>query len=129
MSSVFARRSGIKRGYPMKASTKIGAVVAVFLSNGLAVPFAAADGTSQFAGVSTFERDNQGADGEMAIEVEHQEIAFLNSGDVVNSSVGSTAYFTDATTVSIDSDTDSRPIAGTITQLDGDLVWISPAVA
>ncbi|MGU3163589.1 hypothetical protein [Vibrio cholerae] len=65
----------------------------------------------------------------MTIEVEHQEIAFLNSGDVVNSSVGSTAYFTDATSVSIDSDTDSRPIAGTITQLDGDLVWISPAVA
>lgn len=129
MSSVFARRAGIKRAYPMKASTKIGAVVAVFLASGLAVPFAGATGTSKFVGVSTFERDNVGADGELWTEVERQEFALLNAGDIVNASVGSTAYFTDAVTVSLDSDTNARPIAGTITQVDGELVWISPAVA
>lgn len=129
MSSVLARRAGIKRGYPMKAGTKIRAVVAVFLASGLAVPFADATGTSKFVGVSTFERDNVGADGELIIEVEHQEFALLNSGDITFDHVGSEAYFTDEYNVSIDSDTNARPIAGTITQLEGELVWISPAVA
>ncbi|MGL0943360.1 hypothetical protein ACSTDY_13790 [Vibrio vulnificus] len=130
MSSVFARRAGIKRAYPMQANTKIGAVFAVFLESGLAVPFTAATGAAKFVGVSTFERDNVGgAAGELWTEVEHQEFALLNAGDIVNASVGSTAYFTDAVTVSLDSDTNNRPIAGTITQVDGELVWISPAVA
>lgn len=62
-----------------------------------------------------------GADGELWVEVEHQEFALVNSGDVVNASVGSTAYFASATSVSIDSSTDSRPVAGIITQLEGDL--------
>ncbi|EPZ5427302.1 hypothetical protein ABMX73_01920 [Vibrio vulnificus] len=129
MSSVYARRAGIKRAYPMKASVKIGAVNPVFLLAGLAVPFASADGTAKFAGIATFEKDNVGANGELWVEVEHQEFALVNSGDVVNASVGSTAYFASATSVSIDSSTNARPIAGTITQLEGDLVWISPAVA
>ncbi len=130
MSSVLARRAGIKRAYPVAASTKIGACVAVLLAaSGYAVPYASADGTSKFCGVSTFEKDNSaGTAGAMTVEVEHQEIAFLNAGDITVAHVGTTVYFTDGYTVSIDSDTDARPIAGTVTQIEDDLVWVSPAV-
>lgn len=131
MSSVFARRAGIKRAYPVAAATVIGAVAAVFVTSaGYAVPFASAAGTSKFCGVSTFAQDNTtGAAGDLKVEVDHQETAFVNAGDVTVASVGSTVYFTDGYTVSIDSDTSARPIAGTVTEIDGDVVWVSPAVA
>ncbi len=131
MSSVLARRIGVKRAYPVAATTKIASVIAVFLaSTGYAVPFTSADGTSKFVGVSTFEQDNTaGAAGALTVEVDHQETAFVNAGDVTVASVGATVYFTDGYTVSIDSDTSARPIAGTVTQIEDDLVWVSPAVA
>ncbi len=130
MSAVLARRAGIKRAYPVKGSVHISACVAVLLTAGLATAYADADGTSQFVGVSTFEKDNrEGVDGALTVEVEHQEIAFANSGDINFGDVGSTVYFTDAATVSVDSNVNARPIAGTVTEIDGSLVWISPAIA
>ncbi|ELY1986523.1 hypothetical protein SL034_001545 [Vibrio harveyi] len=129
MSSVYARRAGIKRAYPIKASTKIAAVTPVFLLAGLAVPFSAATGTGKFVGISTFEKDNTGADGDLHIEIERQEFAFTNKGDVTNAKIGEKVYFVDAVQVSVDSSTNSRPLAGTVTQLEGNLVWVLPAVA
>jgi hypothetical protein len=129
MSAVYARRSGAKRGYPLAAAAVVLACTPVFLTAGFAVPFATADGTSKFAGIATFDADNTaGADGEMKVEVEHQEFSLSNSGDIDESHVSETVYFTDDATVSSDSSTNSRPIAGVVTELDGDLVWVKPAV-
>ncbi len=131
MSSVLARRSGTKRAYPVKAAATIAACVPVFLTAGIASDFDGADGTSKFAGVSTFAVDNSaGAVGAVKVEVEGGSdlIAFANAGDVVAASVGVTAYFTDAYTVSIDSDTDSRPIAGWISEVSDGLVWVRSSI-
>jgi hypothetical protein len=94
------------------------------------VPFATADGTSKFAGIATFDADNSnGANGEMKVEVEHQEFSLSNSGDIDESHIGETVYFTDDATVSSDSSADTRPIAGVVTELDDGFVWVKPAVA
>ncbi|EJG1710627.1 hypothetical protein CDB79_RS18775 [Vibrio parahaemolyticus] len=129
MSSVFARRSGLKGAYPLAAAAVVVACSPVFLTAGLAVPFASADGTSKFAGIATFNADNSaGADGELKVEVEKQQIALLNSGDIDDSHVGTTVYFSTENSVSIDAATASRPTAGVVSEVDGDLVWVQPAV-
>ncbi|HIF5850973.1 TPA: hypothetical protein ACX3E9_000245 [Vibrio parahaemolyticus] len=129
MSSVFARRSGLKGAYPLAAAAVVAACSPVFLTAGLAVPFASADGTSKFAGIATFNADNStGADGELKVEVEKQQIALLNSGDIDDSHVGTTVYFSAENSVSIDDSAASRPTAGVVSEVDGDLVWVQPAV-
>ncbi|SHO58793.1 hypothetical protein [Vibrio quintilis] len=127
MSSVYARRSGTKRGYPVKASTTIQASEPVFLLAGFAVPLAGADDSAKFCGVSTFVVESSGVDGEMTVEVEHQQFALKNGGDIAPADVGEMAYFSDIYTVTKDST--AHPAAGTIAQLEGDWVWIIPAVA
>ncbi|CCN69782.1 conserved exported hypothetical protein [Vibrio nigripulchritudo SFn118] len=130
MSTVYARRSGDKRAYPVAAAVILVASAPVFLSAGLAVPFAAADGNSKFAGIATFDTDNsRGLAGERKAEVEHQEFALLNNGDILYTHIGATVYFTSDTAVSVSSATNSRPIAGVVTELDDDIVWVQPAVA
>lgn len=130
MSTVYARRSGAKRAYPLAAAAVLVACTPVFLSAGLAVPFASADGSSKFAGIATFNADNSaGVAGEIKVEVEHQEFALLNAGDITQAHIGETVFFSTANTVSIDSATTSRPIAGVVTEIDDDLVWVKPAVA
>ena len=129
MSSVYARRAGIKRAYPVKATTKIASVSPVFLLAGLAVPFASATGAGKFVGMSTFERNNEGADSDMTVEVETQEFALANKGDVVTASIGVKVYFSDVATVTLDSNTNAHPLAGVVTQLEGNLVWVRPALA
>lgn len=129
MSSVYARRNGSKGAYPVAAAVVILAASPVFLQSGLAVPFGDADGDAKFAGISTFTADNQnGANGACFVEVEKQQIALLNAGDITPAHVGSTAYFTDARSISVDSSTNTRPIAGVVSELDDDLVWVQPAV-
>lgn len=129
MSAVYTRRSGAKRSYPLAAAAVLLACNPVFLTAGFAVPFAAADGTSKFVGITTFDADNTtGANGEIKVEVQHQECSLLNSGDIDETHVGETVYFTDDATVSSDSSTHSRPIAGVVTELDDNLVWVKPAV-
>lgn len=129
MSQVYAKRAGMMRGYPVAAATVIAACSPVFLTAGIAVGYDDADETSQFAGIAVRPADNSdGAVGAAVVELDHQEIALMNAGDIGNDSVGSDAFFTDAVTVSIDSATDTLPKAGTITQLEGDLVWIKPAI-
>lgn len=130
MTAVFARRSGAKRGYPVAAAAVLLAFAPVFLTAGFAVPFASADGTSKFAGVATFNVDNKaGANGESKVEVEHQEFALINTGDITDAHIGSTVYFDTETSASIDSSSSSRPIAGVVTEIDSDMVWVAPAVA
>lgn len=131
MSSVLARRTGRKRGYPVKAGVSLGGCVAVFLVAGLACAYAdaPADNTSALVGVSTLPVDNTGGlDGAETVEVEHEEFFFLNSGDITEAHVGSKAYFSALNTLSISDNTNTRQIAGTITQVDDNGVWILPEI-
>lgn len=130
MSEVLARRSGIKRAYPMSPSQKLAGCEAVFLLNGLAIDFTGATGAGLFAGIATFEVDNStGAAGSKHVEVEHQEILLLNAGDVDVSHVGTQVYFSAENKVSISHDTNKRPKAGIVTQVNADgKVWVQPEV-
>ncbi|MGF1775896.1 hypothetical protein [Vibrio nomapromontoriensis] len=130
MSSVLARRTGRKRGYPMKAAVVISACTLVCLdSAGLAISASAAGGTDKLVGLAPMQADNtDGIDKALTIEVEHDELLLLNAGDVSDADVGSKAYLSASNTVSISHATNTRPIAGTITQMDGGKVWVKPEV-
>ncbi|MDO6497331.1 hypothetical protein [Photobacterium sanguinicancri] len=130
MSEVLARRSGIKRAYPMSPSQTLKATTCVFLLNGLAIDYQGATGAGVFAGIATFEVDNStGAAGSEYVEVEHQEFLLLSAGDVDVNHVGSKVYFSAENKVSISHDTNKRPKAGTVTQVNADgKVWVLPEV-
>lgn len=122
-----AKRIGVKRAYPVAASTSLHVNKIAVLAAGLAIPLAAATGTELSAGVVTFAVNNPGAAGAVRVEVEAGEHKFASS-DIVAADVGATAYFVDDRTVSKSHDTNSRPIAGKITQVDDDGVWVELGV-
>jgi hypothetical protein len=129
MSSVLAKRSGRSRSYPLAAAAVIAACSIVFIEDGLAIPYADASGSSKMVGLAPYEADNSsGADKAISVEVEHDELLLLNAGDVDETHLGSTVYFSAVNTVSISSATNTRPIAGTVTQLEDGLVWVKPEV-
>ena len=122
-----ATRTGVKRAYPMAAATSLHVNAVAVLAAGLAIGLADATGTEKCAGVVTFAVSNPGAAGAMRVEVEAGEHKFA-SGDIVAADVGATAYFVDDSTISKSHDTNSRPIAGKIIQVDDDGVWVELGV-
>jgi len=132
MSTLLARRSSRKRHYGVKAGKSIDGCVAVFLVAGIACAFAdaPANDTAKFVGVSTLPADNKdGANGEVKVEVEHEEIFFANAGDITEAHIGSKSYFSAINTLSISHNTNSRQVAGTITQVNDNGVWVLPEIA
>lgn len=132
MSSVLAKRSGNLRGYPVKAAVVIAAGSIVLIdAAGLAVPQAGATGAEKLVGVSTLQADNtNGSAGAIKVEVDHSEIFLLNSGDVTKAHVasGTKVYLSDVNKVSIDSNTNKNPAAGTVVQVDDNGVWVKPEI-
>lgn len=122
-----AKRSGVKRAYPVKAATSLHVGVVAVLAAGLAVPLSAATGAEKCAGVVTFAVNNPGVDGAIKVEVEAGEHKFASS-DIVAADVGATAYFVDDRTLSKSHDTNTRPAAGKIIQVDDDGVWVELGV-
>lgn len=120
-----AKRHSVKRAYPVAGSQSLEPNSVVFLAAGYAVAFASAVAANPCAGVATFEVINPGANGDIAAEVETGEHKFANSGDVVAASVGSTAYFSDDSSVSISNGGGARKTAGKIIQVDSDGVWVN----
>lgn len=124
-----AERDGRKRGYPMKAGANLAANVPAVLDAGYLTAVTDGSGSATSAGVTTFEVDNStGVSGELMGEVVVGEHKFANNGDITVANVGATSYFVDDSTVSSDSNTSARNAAGTITQVDGDGVWIALGV-
>lgn len=129
MTTVLARRSSRRRAYGIKAAVSIEGCTTVFLQNGWACDYESSDPNSKFAGVSVHPVDNSdGADGEQLIDIEHEEFFFLNAGDIDQTHIGSKAYFSASNTLSISHNTNTRPAAGTITQLEDSGVWVLPEV-
>ncbi|MEE2025034.1 hypothetical protein [Alkalimonas mucilaginosa] len=122
-----AKRIGVKRAYPVAAATSLHVNTIAVLAAGLAIPLAQAAGTELSAGVVTFAVNNPGAAGAVRVEVEAGEHKFTTT-DIVAADVGATAYFVDDRTVSKSHDTNSRPIAGKIIQVDDDGVWVELGV-
>jgi len=119
---MIAKRLGYKHAHPVAAATTISSGQPCLLASGYLTTVLAA---GVCVGLATLGVDNStGAAGALQAEVEVGEFKFTNAGDVVLASVGSTAYFSDANTVSLDSATDTRATAGTITQVDDDGVWV-----
>lgn len=127
--SAKAQRQGLKRAYGVKAGVVISGNTPAVLDAGYLTTVADGGGSALSAGVTTLEVDNSaGANGEVLAEVVSGDHKFANSGDITVASVGSTAYFVDDSTVSIDHATNTRNAAGKITQVDGDGVWVETGV-
>lgn len=122
-----AKRIGVKRAYPVAASTSLHVNTIAVLAAGLAISLADATGAEKCAGVVTFAVNNTGTAGALRVEVEAGQHKFLTT-DIVAADVGATAYFVDDRTVSKNHATNTRPIAGKIIQVDDDGVWVELGV-
>ncbi len=121
-----AKRYGTKRAYGLKGNVAIMPYLPVFLAAGLAVDFDNASPGDPFVGTTTLGADARNQPDEaVRIEVDYAETKYTNSGDINPAHIGSAAYFADINTLSIDSATESRLSAGTITQVDDDGVWVA----
>ncbi|KZN57605.1 hypothetical protein N473_06925 [Pseudoalteromonas luteoviolacea CPMOR-1] len=125
--SAIATRDGRFRGYPLAGGEKLTANKPAILSNGLLVSVGA---VGVCAGVIRETVDNsQGVDKAIRGSVEIGEHMLPNSGDINETHVGQTAFFVDATSnLSIDSATNTRSTAGTITEVDSRGVWVNLGV-
>lgn len=122
-----AKRTGVKRAYPVAAATVIAPGLAYALVAGYLTALAPAATAAKVAGVATLPADNEhGAAGAVRAEVEVGEHKFKNGGDITVASVGVTAYMADAHSVVLDAGTAPtlKPVAGTIVQVDDDGVWV-----
>lgn len=121
-----SKRAGDLRAYPVKAAIALALAEPLVLDAGYGTNVL---GAGTCVGLTTMPADNStGANGELWVEVQVGEHKFVNSGDITVADVAGTAYLVDGNSVSIDSDTDSRSIAGTITQVDADGVWVHVGV-
>lgn len=121
-----AKRLGNLRGYPVKAAIALAMSEPLVLDAGYGTNVL---GAGTCVGLTTMAVDNSaGANGELWVEVQVGEHKFVNSGDITVADVGEPAYLVDGDSVSIDSATDTRSLAGTITQVDADGVWVKVGV-
>lgn len=128
--SIIAERDGRKRAYGVAAATTITQGMAYVLVSGLLAEPATGATAARCGGIATFPVDNSaGAAGAARAEVVTGEHKFNGAG-VAATAVGSTAYLVNGDTVTADAGTapDLNPIAGTITQVDSDGVWVRVGV-
>lgn len=122
------KRDGRLRYLPVAASTKIYAGALVMLNaNGYATKGAAA--TNQIAAGRANEAvDNSGgSNGAKFITVEAGEFKFKNSSstdEITIADVGKDCYIVDDETVAKTSSSNTRSVAGKVTGVDADGVWV-----
>lgn len=122
-------RSGDQLEPPVAAATKIPAgVIVARNSSGYAVN-GAATAANKTLGVSTEMTDNGGGlAGDLKAKVRRNVVAnFANSAsadEITIADVGNDAYVVDNQTVAKTSDTNARPVAGKIVDVDAAGVWI-----
>jgi len=122
------RATGDKFADPVKAATKIyGGSLVVLDAAGWAAPATEATGLI-VRGVAQKQADNTaGANGAINAECERGVFRFANSaaGDLIaRAEIGDDCYIVDDQTVAKTSATDTRTIAGKITDLDAQGVWV-----
>lgn len=121
-------RQGGRRSFPVAASTVIHAGALVAHDGGHLVP-ASADPDLVVVGRADQHVDNAaGADGDTRCETRTGVFAYENSAgadEITRGDIGSPCYAVDDQTVALTSDTNSRPRAGTIHDVDDDGVWVT----
>lgn len=122
-------RDGDSFSFPIAAATAIPCGVIVGLLGGFLVN-ASADTDITVVGMSTYPVDNtDGADGAEQVPVTKKGLhRFFNSAAadaITTQEIGSSCYVVDNQTVAKTSATNTRPVAGTIQDVDADGVWIS----
>lgn len=122
------RRNADQFSFPVKANTVIFAGTLVALNAGKAIP---SDGlvAHQVVGVADDAADNTGgADGAVSVPVRRRAaFRFSNSssGDAISlANVGAPCYAVDDSTVALTSNSGARPVAGTISDVDSQGVWV-----
>ena len=129
-------RPGLVRSFPVKAGAQIWQGGLVMLIAGVAA--AAAPGansgvaaTEVIVGVAEHSVLGGASDGLVRVTVRTGEYLMNNSasGDLIAlSNVGSAAYVVDDETVALTSNTNVRPKAGTIVDVESDGVWVRVGV-
>lgn len=122
-------RDGDSFAFPIAAATAIPSGVIVGLLGGFLVN-AAADTDITVVGMSTYPVDNtNGDDGAEQVPVTKKGLRrFFNSAAadaITTQDIGAACYVVDNQTVAKTSATNTRPVAGTIQDVDADGVWIS----
>ncbi|KMO32487.1 hypothetical protein [Methylobacterium aquaticum] len=122
------QRPGSTREPPVKGGVVIwqGGMVAID-ATGLAVP-AAAVAAHRVIGITKARADNRsGADGDIRVRAEPGIYRFANSAAadaIALTDIGQPAYVVDDQTVAKTSNSNARPVAGTIFDVDAQGVWV-----
>lgn len=121
-------RGGERFSRPLPAATRIYAGTIVCLdANGRAVP-GSADATLTADGRSYDHVDNRdGADDDLRCDVDKGTFQFANStgaDEITAADIGADCFVVDDQTVAKTSDTDARPVAGRIMDVDAIGVWV-----
>lgn len=121
-------RNGHEYSFPVKAGEVIPAGVIVALKGSVALN-GAADVDQVIVGMSTDPADNSaGGDGDIRVNITRQGLRrFGNSAStdaITLMQIGTPCYVVDNQTVAKTSSTGTRPVAGTVMDVDADGVWI-----
>lgn len=122
-------RDGVFRAFPVEAGKLIYAGALVQLNAaGNAVPASSVAGQVTLGRAETRADNTGGAAGAIAVKVRRGIFNCVNSpagaDQITAAMVGATVYAVDDQTVAATSNTNTRSIAGTVYQVDGDGVWV-----
>lgn len=121
-------RESLDFEFPVAASTRILQGVMVQVNASSVAVEAAATVANRTVGVAMFTANNlSGAAGALRVQVRRGCYQFANSsaGDLIAlKDVGQPCYVVDNQTVALTSATNTRPVAGTIRDVDANGVWV-----
>lgn len=121
-------RPGDRRSPPVKANTKIwqGSQVAID-ATGFAVPAAAVAAHKVIGRAEDTVDNTDGANGDKRVDVGRGVFRWDNSAstdEITRADIGASAYVVDDQTVAKTSSSNTRPVAGTIFDVDAQGVWV-----
>jgi hypothetical protein len=119
------RRESINSRLPVKGATTILQGALTVMDGGLACPGRTATGLIA-VGIAVTTAANPGADGAATVDVERGTFKFFNHGaDAVTAAdIQKDCFIVDDQTVAKTAATNTRSIAGTVIDVEGDGVWV-----
>lgn len=121
-------RTGFRRGYSVGAAAHCFAgAIAVMNAAGYVVPATTATGLIALGRFAAEVDNSNGANGDLAVEVERGIFRFANSAstdEIAITDVGSLCYLVDDQTVALTDGTGTRSQAGVIDHVDSSGVWV-----
>lgn len=119
-NKLITRREGVKRAYPVKASTHIYQGTLVFVDADGFAEATTATGVNAFAGVAIHEVNNVGSSGDAYVEVWAEgDFELVGAGTYTQADVGSPVYADDNYTISLAIGATSVPIGKSVGFVSG----------